>query len=161
MKNISIEIKWGVIFVLVALGWMFLEKSLGWHDEHIDRHATLTNFFAIPAILIYVFALLDKKKNYYKGQMTYLQGFLSGLVISIIVTVLSPFSQYITLEYITPDYFTNVIEYSVSSGELTQDAAEEWFNLQSYIIQATIGALVMGVITSAIVAIFTKSKKQS
>jgi uncharacterized membrane protein YvlD (DUF360 family) len=161
MKNISIEIKWGVIFVLVSLGWMVLEKSLGWHDEHIDQHATLTNLFAIPAIALYVFALLDKKKNYYHGQMTYLQGFLSGIVISIIVTVLSPFSQYITLEYITPDYFTNVINYSVSSGALTQEAAEEWFNLQSYMVQAAIGAMVMGVITSAIVAIFTKSKKQS
>lgn len=161
MKNISIEIKWGVIFVLVSLGWMVLEKSLGWHDEHIDQHATLTNLFAIPAIALYVFALLDKKKNYYHRQMTYLQGFLSGVVISIIVTVLSPFSQYITLEYITPDYFANVINYSVSSGELTQEAAEEWFNLKSYMVQAAIGALVMGVITSAIVAIFTKSKKQS
>jgi uncharacterized membrane protein YvlD (DUF360 family) len=161
MKNISIEIKWGVIFVLVSLGWMVLEKSLGWHDEHIDQHATLTNLFAIPAIALYVFALLDKKRNYYHGQMTYLQGFLSGIVISIIVTVLSPFSQYITLEYITPDYFTNVINYSVSSGALTQEAAEEWFNLQSYMVQAAIGAMVMGVITSAIVAIFTKSKKQS
>jgi len=160
MKNISIEIKWGILFVLVSLGWMVLEKSLGWHDVHIDQHATLTNIFAIPAILIYVFALGDKKKNYYNGQMTYLQGFLSGLIISIIVMVLSPFSQYITLEYITPDYFTNVIEYSVSTGELTQRAAEDWFNLRSYMVQAVIGALVMGVITSAIVAIFTKSKKQ-
>ncbi len=161
MKNISIEIKWGVIFILVSLGWMALEKSLGWHDEYIDRHATLTNIFAIPAIAIYVFALLDKKKKYYKGQMTYSQGFLSGVIISVFVAIMSPFSQYITLVYITPDYFTNVIEYSVSSSELTQQAAEDWFNLQSYMVQAAIGALVMGIITSAIVAIFTKSKKQS
>lgn len=159
MKNISIEIKWAIIFVLMSLAWMVLEKSLGWHDEHIDQHAVFTNFFAIPAILVFVFALRDKKKSYYRGNITYLQAFLSGLIISVIIMVLTPFAQYITLEYITPDYFTNVIEYSVSSGELTQQEAEDWFNLKSYFIQATIGALIMGVITSAIVAIFIKSKK--
>ncbi|MBN3580845.1 DUF4199 domain-containing protein [Algoriphagus aestuarii] len=160
MKNISIEIKWAIIFTAMMLAWMFMEKSLGWHDELIDQHATLTNLVAIPAILIYVLALLDKKKKYYHGQMTYLQGFLSGVIVTVIVAVLSPFAQYITLEYITPEYFTNVKEYSVSSGTLTAEEAEDWFNLKSYMIQATIGALIMGVITSAIVAIFTKSKKQ-
>ena len=161
MRNILIEIKWAIIFAIIAMAWMVLEKSLGWHDVHIDQHATLTNIFAIPAILIYVFALLDKKKNYYHGQMTYLQGFLSGVVITVIVAVLSPFTQYITVEYITPDYFANVIEYSISTGTLTQEEAEEWFNLKSYMVQATVGALIIGVITSAIVAIFTKSKKQA
>lgn len=159
MKNIGIEIKWGVIFILVTLAWMMVEKSLGWHDVHIDQHAVLTNLFAIPAIVIYVLAMRDKKKNYYHGQITYLQAFLSGLVVTIIVTILSPFAQYITLEYITPQYFTNIISYSVEKGELTQSDAENWFNLRSYMIQATIGALIMGLITSAIVAIFIKSKK--
>ncbi|EAZ79463.1 DUF4199 domain-containing protein [Algoriphagus machipongonensis] len=161
MKNITIEIKWAVIFAVTALAWMVLEKSLGWHDVHIDQHATLTNIFAVPAIVIYVLALLDKKKNYYKGEMTYLQGFLSGVIISVIVAVLSPFTQYITLTYITPQYFENIIEYSVTTGELTREQAEDWFNMQSYIVQSVIGALIMGVITSAIVAIFVKSKKQS
>lgn len=159
MKNIGIEIKWGVIFILLTLAWMMLEKSLGWHDVHIDQHAVLTNLFAIPAIVIYVLAMRDKKKNYYHGQITYLQAFLSGLVVTIIVTILSPFAQYITLEYITPQYFTNIIAYSVEKGELTQSDAENWFNLKSYMIQATIGALIMDLITSAIVAIFIKSKK--
>lgn len=159
MKNINIEIKWAFIFVLMMLAWMFLEKSLGWHDELIDQHANLTNLVAIPAIIIYVYALLDKRKNYYQGQMSYKNGFLSGLIISVIVAILSPFSQYITVEYITPDFFKNMIDYSVSSGTLTQEEAEAWYNLKSYMIQSVIGALVMGVITAAIVAIFTKSKK--
>ena len=161
MKNIGIEVKWAFIFAVMMLAWMFLEKSLGWHDALIDQHSTMTNLVAIPAILIYVLALLDKKKNYYKGQMTYMQGFLSGVVISIIVAVLSPFTQYITLEYITPEYFNNIIEHTVSTGVMTQEAAEDYFNLKNYMVQSVIGALLMGVITSAIVAIFTKSKKQA
>lgn len=160
MKNIKIEIKWALIFILSMLAWMFFEKSMGWHDEKIADHATYTNFFAIPAILVYVFALLDKKKNFYSGVMSYKQGVISGLIITVIVTVLSPLAQYITSTIITPDYFPNVIEYAVSSGKMTQADAEAYFNINSYMIQSVIGALVMGLVTSLIVAIFVKSKSK-
>ncbi len=138
---------------------MVLEKSLGWHDEFIADHAVYTNFFAIIAIAVYVLAFSDKKKNFYNGTMSYKEGFMSGVVITLIVTVFSPLTQYITSEFITPDYFTNVINYSVESGEATREEAEAYFNLKSYIIQATVGALILGLVTSAIVAIFFKSKK--
>ncbi|WP_268035113.1 DUF4199 domain-containing protein [Algoriphagus sp. PAP.12] len=160
MKNLRIEIKWAIIFTLSMLGWMFFEKTMGWHDEKIADHATYTNFFAIPAILIYVFALLDKKKNFYSGVMSYKQGVISGLIITAFVTVLSPLAQYITSTVITPDYFPNVIEYAVSSGKMTQADAEAYFNINSYMIQSVIGALVMGLVTSLIVAIFVKSKSK-
>lgn len=160
MKNIKIEIKWALIFTLSMLAWMFFEKSMGWHDEKIADHATYTNFFAIPAILVYVLALLDKKKNFYSGVMSYKQGVISGLIITVIVTVLSPLAQYITSTIITPDYFPNVIEYAVSSGKMTQADAEAYFNINSYMIQSVIGALVMGLVTSLIVAIFVKSKSK-
>ncbi|UZD20980.1 DUF4199 domain-containing protein [Algoriphagus halophytocola] len=159
MKNIRIEIKWALIFVLMMLAWMMMEKSLGWHDEKISQHATLTNFVAIPAIAVYVFALLDKKKNFYQGTMSYKQGFVSGLIITLIVALLSPVSQYITTTFITPGYFPNVIDYAVESGQMSQADAEAYFNLKSYVIQSVIGALVMGLVTSAIVAIFVKSKR--
>jgi len=160
MNNIKIEIKWALIFILSMLAWMFFEKSMGWHNEKIADHATYTNFFAIPAILVYVFALLDKKKNFYSGVMSYKQGVISGLIITAIVTVLSPLAQYITSTVITPDYFPNVIEYAVSSGKMTQADAEAYFNINSYMIQSVIGALVMGLVTSLIVAIFVKSKSK-
>lgn len=158
MKKFSIEIKWGIIFSVVSLLWMFLEKGLGWHDENIAQHAIYTNIFAIVAILLYVFALLDKRKNFYNGKMTWTQGFVSGIIISVVVAILSPLAQYITHEFITPDYFTNVIDYSVESGAMTREAAEEYFNLKSYIIQSFFFALVVGVVTSAIVAFFVRRK---
>ena len=158
MKNIKIEIKWGVLFVLSGLIWMILEKSLGWHDEHIDMHATYTMLYAPIAIAIYVLALLDKKRNFYHGKMTYVQGFISGLIITLVVVLLSPLSQYITSTFISPDYFSNMIQYSVETGVLSQEAAEANFNLTSYMVQAMVGAAMMGLITSAIVAIFTRSK---
>jgi len=158
MKNIKIEIKWGVLFILSGLIWVIFEKSMGWHDVHIDKQATYSMFYAPIAIAIYVFALVDKKKNFYRGKMSYAQGFVSGLIITLIVVILSPLSQYITSTYVSPEYFSNIITYSVESGAMTQEAADEYFNLKSYMIQATIGAAVLGLVTSAIVAFFTKSK---
>jgi len=160
MKNRTIEIKWGVIFILVSLAWMVMERALGWHDENIADHATYTNLFAIVAITIYVFALRDKKNNFYQGKMTYKQGFISGVILTLVVTIVTPLSQYITSTIITPNYFTNMINYSVETQGFTQEEAEEYFNLQNYIIQSTIFALIVGIITSAVVAIFIKSKKE-
>jgi len=158
MNKIKIEIKWAIIFSITLLVWMVLEKMVGLHSQHIDKHMIYTNFFAIPAIAIYVFALRDKRKNFYNGVMTYKQGFIAGIIITVIVAVLSPLTQYIISVYITPEYFPNVIDYVVSHGEMTQEAAEKQFNLKNYILMGFISALLMGLITSAVVAIFTRKK---
>jgi len=161
MKNIRIEIKWALIFAAMSLAWMLIEKLAGLHDTHIDKHPIYTNFIAIPAIAVYVLALNDKRKNFYGGNMSYKQGFISGLIITLIVTLLSPLTQYITSTIITPDFFTNAIEYAVANGKSTREAAEAFFNLQNYIVQGLIGAPVMGIVTTAIVAIFTRGRKKS
>ncbi len=160
MNKVSIEIKWGVIFTIVALLWMVFEKAMGWHDVLIAKHAIYTNFFGILAVLIFILAIRDKKANFYNGIMTWRQGFVAGLIVTIVITILSPLSQFITSAYITPDYFENVIAYSTETKVMTQEQAEAYFNLKSYIIQATFGALVMGVVTSAVVAWFLKTKKE-
>ncbi|MEM7368172.1 MAG: DUF4199 domain-containing protein [Bacteroidota bacterium] len=156
MKQYRIEIKWAVIFTVVALLWMVFERMMGWHDELIAKHATYTNFFSIVAIAVFVFALIDKRNNFYGGKMTYKQGFMSGLIISVIIALLTPLSQWITSTMITPDYFTNAINYAVESGQSTQEQAEATFNLGSYIMAATLFGFIAGVLTTAIVAIFVR-----
>ncbi len=158
MKNLKIEFKWAVIFMIMMLLWMLIEKLAGLHDENIDKHAIYTNLVAIPAVAVYVLALLDKKNNFYDGNMSYMQGFKTGLIITLIVTIISPLTQYISNTFITPDYFFNITEFAVKEGKMTQEEAENFFNLKSYILQGLIGAVVMGLITSAIVAYFIRSK---
>ena len=159
MQNIKIEIKWAVLFILMTLTWMLLEKIFGLHSTHIDKHAFVTNLIAIPAVAIYLFALLEKRNRFYKGVMTYKQGFVSGLIITIIITIFSPLTQFITSNLITPEYFPNVINYAVSQGEMTQTEAENYFNLKNYMIQGLIGAFAMGILTAAIIAFFVRSRK--
>ena len=159
MDKYKVEIKWAFIFIGMMLTWMVLERLSGLHSTHIDKHAIFTNFIAIPAIAIYVLALLDKRKTDYGGFMTYKQGFMAGLIITVIVTIFSPLIQILISTVISPDYFANIIEYTVEEGIMTQQEAVDNFNLQSYLVQALIGTPFMGLITTAIVAIFTKKSK--
>ena len=158
MKKIGYELKWALLFMVMQLLWMLFEKSMGWHDEHIDRHPIYSSLVAIPAIALYVIALLDIRRNRFGGRMSWKQGFRSGALISVLVCVLSPLSLWITMEYITPHFFENAIRYAVSSGKSTQAEAKAYFNLRSYMLQGLIGSLAMGLVTSALVALFVRKK---
>jgi hypothetical protein len=160
MKNIKIEIKWAILFSIMGLIWMFLEKLSGLHSTYIDYHLYLTNLFAIPAIWVMVLALREKKKIAYDGNITYAQGLLSGIVLSIIIALLSPITQWITSYIITPEYFPNVIKRSVEIGYYKTIAeAEANFNYSNYAIQGAIAAFIMGLVTTAIAMIFIRTKK--
>ncbi len=156
MKKIQIEIKWAVIFLITMLCWMLLEKTLGWHEDQIADHEWLTLFFLPFAILIYLLALREKRRRVFGGKITWLQGFISGVILSVFVALLSPIAQYITHNYITPEYFNNVIEYSVTNDMMTRTKANEYFNINSYMWQSAFGALGFGVVTAAVVAIFVQ-----
>ncbi len=158
MKNLRIELNWAVIFIIAQLVWVALERLAGLHDTYIAKHAVFTNLFILVAITIYALALLDKRKNYYGGHMSYKQGFISGLYITAIVTLLSPLSQVVVSMVISPAYFENAINYAVQSNQMSREEAEAYFSLSSYIIQGLIFAPIAGVFTSALVSFFVKKK---
>ena len=159
MKSFLIEIKWAFLFILSILIWMVLERLFGLHDEHIYLHQYITMLYSIVAISVYFLALRNKRENYYNGKITYLQSFISGLIITGIITLFTPITQWIILEIITPDFFENMIQYSFDKGMYeSKAAAESYFNYKNYVIQSVIGALILGVVTTAIVSIFIKKK---
>ncbi|MEY3051339.1 MAG: hypothetical protein RLY31_1124 [Bacteroidota bacterium] len=156
MNKRTTEGKWALVFAAMGLIWMWLEKAVGLHSTHIDQHPTYTNLIAIPAVLVYVLALRDKRRRDLDGRMTYGQAWVSGLVLTGIVTLLSPLTQYITSTVITPGYFPAVIAYAVDKGHMTQEAAEAYFNLKSYILQGLVFTPVMGLATTTVVAFFVR-----
>ena len=157
-RKIYIELKWAVIFTIALLCWMLLEKTMGWHEEQIANRQWLTLFFVPFAILLYLSALREKRRRVYTGRMTWLQGFISGLFLTLFIVLLSPLVQYITFNFITPEYFNNVKEYSVTNELMTRTRANEILNIKNYIWQSMFGALALGVLTSALVAFFVRKK---
>lgn len=159
MNNYKLEIRWGVIFSVAMLVWLFIERLVGLHSTYIAQHVMWTNLFAIVAIAIYVLALRQKRQRELQDKMTWKQGFMCGLGITIVVAILTPLTQWLAHSFVSPHFFTNMVEFAVSSGNMTEAQALSYFSLQSYMIQAVIGAVVMGVITSAVVALFVRNVK--
>lgn len=154
------ELKWTGISITVLLLWMIGERVTGLHDQNIHLHMYLTMVYLIPAIFVYVMAMRSIKKHKYNGQMTYGMGLKSGLIITAFLTVTSPLTQWIISYVITPDYFENVIAYSLEVGyHKDRAAAEAQFNFQNYALQSTISAAVMGVVSFSIIAFFVRTKK--
>jgi hypothetical protein len=158
MKNIRTELKWGLIFLAMQLVWMAGEKWAGLHGPLIEKHAVYTNLIALPSVLIYILALRDKRIKDYGGSMTYRQGFLTGLLLTAVVTLLSPVMIWLTVQVISPDFFVHFRDFAVASEQMTPEQAAAYFSLQSYMIQAAFGAAAMGTVTSALVALITKKK---
>jgi len=158
MKKITLEIKWGILFSIVSIVWMILEKTVGLHDIHVDKQLRYSYLFAFVALIVYSLALLDKKKQYYKGIMTWKQGFITGIIISFVVSALSPLVNYIIYTYISPTFFENIIRFSVENDIQNQTEAESYFCLNSYIIQGISESLSNGILISALVAFFVKTK---
>jgi hypothetical protein len=158
MKSFSIEIKWGLIYIICSLAWVVLEKSVGLHDVYISRQPMYSMLFLIIAFVVYILAIRDKKKNFYSGSLSYKQGFVSGIMITVVAALLTPLLQYMTNMFISPDFFKNMIAYAVENGKITTEQAESYFNMKSYLFQATFSTLSFGVVISAIVAYFSKTK---
>ncbi|WP_084017064.1 DUF4199 domain-containing protein [Moheibacter sediminis] len=159
MARFKFEMKWALIFIIMSLLWMVLEKLSGLHGKYIDYHLYLTNLYAIPAIAVFVFALKDIRKNYYNGQMNFKQGFVSGMIITVIVTIFAPLTQWIISYIISPEYFPNVIKRSVELGYYkTTTEATANFNYKNYAVQSTIASFMMGIITTLVVAYFVRTK---
>ncbi|WP_322406454.1 DUF4199 domain-containing protein [Idiomarina sp. PL1-037] len=157
LKTRTTEIKWGIIFIVVSMLWVLIARLVGLHDNYIAYHSTYSNFFALIAIAIFVLALREKREKDLNGSMTWMQGFISGLIVAIVVAILTPVSQWITHVIISPNYFENISNFAVSEGGMDAEQAEIYFTLGSYIIQSMLFALVIGTITAALVAVFIKT----
>ncbi|RYD73504.1 MAG: DUF4199 domain-containing protein [Sphingobacteriales bacterium] len=113
--------------------------------------------FTFIVIFVYYVAIKEKKNEFFKGMMTWKQGCVSGIVLTIIIAILTPFCQVIFHKAIAPEFFPNMIEYSISKGN-SAEMAKSYFNLSSYILQNIFGVLSLGVVISAIVALFLQTK---
>lgn len=160
MKKFAIEIKWGIRFAFLWIVWLYIEKSSGYYNEKIADHALYSLLFTFVIIFVYYVAIKEKKNDFFKGQMSWKQGCVTGIFLTVVMAILTPVCQIIFHKAIAPEFFPNMIEYSISKGN-TREVAENYFNLSSYILQSVFGTLSFGVVISAIVALIlqTKTKK--
>lgn len=161
MKNFTIEIKWAAIFTVASVLWAVIEKFSGLHDTHIGKQPVYSMLFAIPAIFIFFLALRDKKKSFFNGQMSWKQGVISGMILSVFIAVLSPVAVWFAYGIISPEYFPKAVKYYTETRTMTAAQAELYFSQTAFMKKSVADALSMGVITSAVVALIVQSKNQN
>lgn len=160
MKKFAIEIRWAIQFSIVSIVWMILEKSLGWHDAQIGKQPFYTNLFGVVAIVLYILAIRDKKKNFYNNAITWKQAFLSGTIMTVAIAILSPAMNTIIYSWITPGFFDRMIDYRVAHQYQTLEKAQVYFNLRNYILLGIFDTLSRGILTSAVIALFVQTKNK-
>ncbi len=160
IKKLRIEIKWAFIFMVVYLAWMVFERYMGWHGEKIDKHSTYTLLFIPIAFVIYFLALHNKRSSL-GGIMSWKEGFKSGIIIGIFIALLSPLTQFIFHEIISPSYFDNIIQHAIETGNSTEQEARNYFNFQNYVRMSVIQAPIAGAVTSAIVSLILRNTKHA
>jgi len=103
--------------------------------------------------------LREKRQYFFHGTLTWKQGFVSGIVLSFFIGLLTPMAQYVIYSCITPHFFDTIIEYKIKNHYMTMEVARKYFNKETYMLQNSFSALSCGVITGAIVSLFIRTKK--
>lgn len=157
MKRIGIEIKWAAIITTFYCIWAYIEKATGNHKD-FSNIIIFGMLFVLILLIMAVMAFFDKKMNFFDGKWDFKQAFRFGLFLTGITAMLNPIAHYIIYNSISPDYFTNLISYQFAKGRETQEALLERYNFDSTMYQSIRDIMSYGVVLSAILAYFLKTK---
>lgn len=158
MKKFEIELKWASAFTAISIAWVYFEKFLGYHDVKVSSQALFSFWLMIPQALIYVVAIREKRQRYYNGEITWQKAFISGVVLSAVIAGLSPAAIYIMVEFVSPDFLSNIVEVRAEQG-MQREGLEQLYSLNSLVSQAIFNNLATGVFFSALIALIFKNKK--
>jgi len=156
----STEIQFGVLLSVATLIWITMEYLVGFHSVYIDLHPYSSLIFVAVTFLIMIKGVQARKKKT-GGHFGYHPAFMSGFYIVIVSVLLSPLVNYIFHTFINPDFFTAMIDKSVSAMKMTEDKAREYFNLKNYIQQSIVGGVITGSFLSLLIALILGRRKSA
>ncbi len=149
MKN---EFKWAAIMSVVLLVWLTALKFLGLQEpEQIDLFVFVVNIYYLLLFGLYILAIRERKSRQ-RGYISRRDGFLTGLLITLFLVVLSPLNMAIFYFIINPGFFKVMIDFNISNGVAAQ-VAESDYNLSNYIFTSMLMNFVAGGVFSALGAL--------
>lgn len=158
MKNLNwrIALKWGLVYALLTLIWLSLESMAGLHDSRVKYRVILTNLKYIPMLLIYYAALREARNLKPDEAYPYSQAFIDGLRLTAMATLLSVPAQYLSMEYLVPDFLQKMEAAMIEGGWMTAVEAKGFFKFRSYFIQSVLAIPATGLMITAITALFVQ-----
>lgn len=153
MNKYAIEIKWSIIFAVVYLLWLYVEKFLGFHSLKAVQEPIFNLLFIPISVLIIFLGIKEKKKVVHQNTMEWKEGFASGIILSLLVSVTTTLVVYVFFTTISPDFF----ELAIAQTKKTE-AAKLSFNLPTFIKNNIFDKLSFGVVIAAIMSFVLKTK---
>lgn len=147
--------------------WLFLSYYLGMHDGGLVMIQWMTLFAVLISVIGYLLALRSLTRTF--PEIQYLEGIRSGAIIAGVAAVIAALAQVIYFQWINPGRTDQMVEltraYYLESGLSENDAnqfaegARKTFGMTSYIIQSALGAIIIGMMSTAIMMLFLRRRR--
>lgn len=155
----KIEFKWALIFSILSIMWMVLEKILGLHNEYLLYQPYFTSLSLIPLCVIFVLALKERNVKDFEGEVSFRNAFISLFKLSFLITILSPIFYFFIFKYITPNYVKNLIFLSVEKGSYSSSVeAKASINTQMLLVINALKTFGFGLGLSFLISFFVSKK---
>jgi hypothetical protein len=159
MKQFSVEFRWAFTFLLAQTLWIMFEKTLGFHGDKIQYQPLFSMLFNFILIAIYVLAIRDKKKKIYNNQMTWQEGFVSGLMLTLIIALFTTMTEYTKHNVISPYLLEDMKDLILAENRMTVEDANNYFSFSKTLSNTIFFTISIGVLITSIVAWIMKSKE--
>jgi len=150
MKN---EFKWASIMSIVLLIWLVALKYLGFQEgEKIGDYSLIASLYFVFLFGLFFLAVRERKhgrRN--RGYITRRDAFLTGLITTFFIMVLSPIVMLVFHYLINPDFLSNQITYYAKHGMPIQEA-ENAYTVSGMVFNSLMMSMLAGGIFSAIIA---------
>ena len=151
--------RYGTFFALAIFLWALGESALGLHDRHIGYHEYLSYFFAVPAVGIMYWGIVNGRNGLAAGRMGFRGAFLKGLGITAVVALLCPFVWYVFCRFVNPDFLDNMMRHAIEAKGMAVSLAKKRFSLVNHLLVSTLSTTVFGVVISLVIAIIVARQK--
>jgi Protein of unknown function (DUF4199) len=154
----AFEWKWGGIIGAAGILWLVASWALGFHERGIGMIQVTAALSIVVALVGYFFAMRDLRRR--EAETSLIEAVRRGALIAVIAAVLAVLGQAIYFKVINPGWTDYMVEQSrlfyadqgVDEKGLAEiaESAKATFGLASYATQAGVGALLQGVLFSAL-----------
>ncbi len=154
------EWKWGLLIGGASLAWLLLAWGLGWHSSGIGLIQLAMGFPVILSFVGYFLAMFFLFRR--EPETTFPEGFRAGALIATMAAIVVVLGHFLYLRYLNPGFTDYMVEMTLrhfSNAGLTEEqlaevaaGAAQTFGLRSFLVQAGAGALLQGVVFSAVAA---------
>jgi hypothetical protein len=159
------EYRYGFITGAIAVAWLIIEYSTGiYHEEWSDFVTTIM-------VAAGIYLTVSNRRKEQGNELTFLQGFVSGIVAAFIVSLMMGIFMFVYVKYVNTNYTTQIINelrremvqahFSATEIKTRVQMAESYYSPSGMLTSTTgIWAMISFAI-SAIVALIMRRKNQT